>query len=87
MELDTARLLSGHPTGSPLPEIDLRALQPGYWTLYNDHLTAGLSPWGITYARNLTPHGTGIKGWSENVFIKALRTGKYMGMKEWRGHD
>ena len=84
MALDTTRLLSGHPEGSPLPEIDPRALQPGYWTLYNVHLTAGLGPWGLTYARNLTPHGTGIKGWSEEVFIKALRTGKHMGMEEGR---
>jgi len=84
MELDTARLLSGHPEGSPLPEIDPRALQPGYWTLYNAHLTAGLGPWGLTYARNLTPHGTGIKGWSEEVFLKALRTGKHMGMEQGR---
>jgi mono/diheme cytochrome c family protein len=84
MGLDTARLLSGHPNGSPLPEIDVRALQPGYWTLFNAHLTAGIGPWGMTYARNLTPHGTGIKGWTEEVFIKAMRTGKHMGMEQGR---
>ncbi|MEK6482515.1 c-type cytochrome [Catalinimonas sp. 4WD22] len=84
MQLDTSRLMSGHPNGSPLPEIDLRALQPGYWTLFNSHLTAAVGPWGLTYARNLTPHGTGIKGWKEEVFIKALRTGKHMGMEQGR---
>ena len=84
MELDSRRLLSGHPEGSPLPEIDPRALQPGYWTMLNGHLTAAVGPWGLTYARNLTPHETGIKGWEEEVFIKALRTGKHMGMEKGR---
>lgn len=84
MELDTSRLLSGHPAGSPLPEIDPRALQPGYWTLFNGHLTAAVGPWGLTYARNLTPHETGIKGWQEEFFIKSLRTGKHMGIETGR---
>jgi hypothetical protein len=84
MELDTTRLLSGHPDGSPLPEIDPRALQPGYWALFNAHLTAAVGPWGMTFARNLTPHGTGIMGWKEEVFIAAMRTGKHMGMEQGR---
>lgn len=84
MELDSSRLLSGHPEELPLPEIDPRALQPGYWTMFNGHLTAAVGPWGLTYARNLTPHETGIKGWKEEVFIKALRTGKHMGMEAGR---
>lgn len=84
MELDSSRLLSGHPEGSPLPKIDPKALQPGYWTMFNGHLTAALGPWGLTYARNLTPHKSGIKGWREDVFIKAFRTGKHMGMETGR---
>lgn len=84
MQLDTSRLLSGHPEGSPLPEIDPKALQPGYWTLFNAHLTAAVGPWGLTFARNLTPHGTGTAGWKEGVFIKAMRTGKHMGMEQGR---
>jgi hypothetical protein len=39
---------------------------------------------GMTFSRNLTPHETGIKGWSEEVFIKALRTGKHMGIEKGR---
>ncbi|MDF9796488.1 mono/diheme cytochrome c family protein [Catalinimonas alkaloidigena] len=84
MQFDTTRLLSGHPNGAPLPEVDMRALQPGYWVLFNDHLTAAVGPWGLTFSRNLTPHGTGIKGWKEEIFIKALRTGKHMGMEQGR---
>ena len=33
-------------------------------------------PWGVTYARNLTPDAeTGIGRWSEQDIVKALRTG------------
>jgi mono/diheme cytochrome c family protein len=33
-------------------------------------------PWGVTYARNLTPHvETGIGRWSEQQIVTALRTG------------
>lgn len=34
-------------------------------------------PWGVTYARNLTPdQATGIGAWSEADIVKALRTGQ-----------
>lgn len=84
MELDTSRLLSGHPAGEPLPAIDPRALQPGYWVLFNSHSTAAIGPWGLTYSRNLTPHETGIKDWQEEFFIKSFRTGKHMGIESGR---
>jgi mono/diheme cytochrome c family protein len=32
-------------------------------------------PWGVTFARNLTPDTTGLAGWSEDDIIKAFRTG------------
>ncbi|MEQ8580704.1 MAG: diheme cytochrome c-553 [Marinoscillum sp.] len=84
MHFDESRALSGHPEGSPLPEIDKRALSPGYWVLFSDDFTAGAGPWGITFARNLTPHETGIKGWTKEVFIKAIRTGQHMGIEKGR---
>lgn len=84
MQLDESRLLSGHPQGSPLPPVDVKALQPGYWTLFTGDLTAGIGPWGMSFASNLTPHETGIKGWSLEVFMKALRTGKHMGVEQGR---
>ena len=44
-------------------------------------LTAWSGPWGISYAINLTPdESTGIGSWSEDTFVKALRTGKHMGV-------
>ncbi len=84
MGFDDSRFLSGHPQGSQLPPIDTRALEPGYWLTFSPDLTAFVGPWGMSFARNLTPHETGIKGWTEEVFIKAMRTGKHMGVEQGR---
>jgi hypothetical protein len=80
MAPDATRLLSGHPSDSKLPEVDTRAYAPGYWYLMGQHLTAFVGPWGTTYAANLTPdEQTGIGLWTEDIFVKAMRTGKHMG--------
>jgi cytochrome c553 len=79
-EPDMKRALSGHPAGSKLPEIDARAYTPGYWILMSPDLTAFVGPWGVSYAANLTPDDqTGIGLWTEDVFVKAIRTGLHMG--------
>ena len=42
-------------------------------------MTAWAGPWGITYAANLTPDAnTGLGIWTEDMFVKALRTGRHM---------
>jgi len=77
---DPKRLLSGHPAGLALPEYDKSWTTPGKWVLLNEHFTAFVGPWGVTYSANLTPDkdtGTGL--WTEAIFIKALRSGKHMG--------
>jgi len=80
MELDTQRLLSGHPSDAKLPPLKPEMLKPGSWLLMNEHLTVAVGPWGMTYAANLTPdEQTGIGLWQEENFVKALRTGKHMG--------
>lgn len=80
--LDETRLLSGHPAGSPMPPVDAKALQPGYWVLLAGDATAAVGPWGISYAANLTPDSTtGIGAWSEETFVKTLRTGKHLGQE------
>jgi hypothetical protein len=44
-------------------------------------LTAWAGPWGISYASNLTPDQvTGMGIWTEEMFVKAMRTGKHMGV-------
>ena len=43
-------------------------------------LTAWSGPWGISYAINITPdENTGIGIWTEDIFVKAMRTGKHFG--------
>jgi len=79
---DSSLLLSGHHGNSPLPVIDTKALTPGYWVLFASDLTATVGPWGISYAANLTPDSlTGIGLWSEETFVKTLRSGKHLGQE------
>lgn len=78
---DTTRLLSGHPADAKLLPVDTSMVQMGKWILTTDDLTAWVGPWGISYPVNLTPdEPTGIGTWTDEVFIKALRTGKHMGI-------
>jgi mono/diheme cytochrome c family protein len=82
MSLDEERIFSGHPEGSPLPAVDAKSLKPGGWVLFSGDLTAAVGPWGITYSANLTPDSTtGIGAWSEETFVKTLRTGKHLGQE------
>ena len=80
--LDSARLLSGHPADAPLPPAELKALQPGNWLAMAGDATVFIGPWGMSFAANLTSDSaTGIGAWSEEVFVKALRTGKHLGQE------
>ncbi len=48
-------------------------------------LTAWAGPWGVSFAVNLTPdRETGIGEWNEEMFIKAMRTGKHQGQPNGR---
>ncbi len=33
-------------------------------------------PWGVSVSRNLTPHDSGLKGWSDAEIARAIREGK-----------
>ena len=79
---DTTRLLSGYPADTQLPEIPKGFFGPGKWgAITTPDLTGWVGPWGVSFAYNLTPDPkTGIGGWTEEMFIKTLRTGKFMGM-------
>jgi hypothetical protein len=78
-EPDMARMLSGHPQAMKLPPPP--ALPPGPWGFTGAlTMTAWAGPWGISYTANLTPDAeTGIGAWSEQTFIRAMRTGQHMG--------
>ena len=77
---DETRLLSGHPADEKLPEVPPNIFGPDKWgAITNNNLTGWVGPWGISYTSNLTPDmetGTGV--WNEELFIKILRTGKFM---------
>ena len=77
-EPDMTRMLSGHPEGMKLPP---PPKLEGPWGMAATHTnTAWAGPWGISYTMNLTPdENTGIGIWTEDMFIRAMRTGKHMG--------
>jgi mono/diheme cytochrome c family protein len=78
---DSTRLLSGHPVTATLAEIPQNVLGPDKWgALTSGQFTAWAGPWGVSFARNLTPDtATGLGSWTPEMFIKAMRTGKSMG--------
>jgi mono/diheme cytochrome c family protein len=79
-EPDMSNALAGHPqdvkiTAPPNPA-------PGApWAIATTPtLTAWSGPWGVSFAANLTPdQKTGMGMWTEEMLIKAIRTGKHMG--------
>ncbi len=78
-EFDLSRALSGHPEGSKLPPAP--TLPEGPWVVTTSwDLTAWSGPWGVSYPFNLTPdENTGLGIWTEEMFVKAMRTGRHMG--------
>jgi mono/diheme cytochrome c family protein len=77
---DTTKLLSGHQHDSTLPLVDTSVIGPGKWYLSNSDLTAWVGPWGISFSSNITPdQQTGIGGWTEEVFVRTMRTGLHLG--------
>lgn len=78
---DTTRLLSGNPQDQPITDLDPAMVASKSWIHTNMNLTAWVGPWGVSYTANLTPDPeTGLGSWTPDLFIKALRTGKHMGM-------
>lgn len=80
---DLSRLLSGHPETVKLPPPPKRHKTP--WFAATAGMTAWAGPWGISYASNLTPdQNTGLGIWTEDMFVKAMRTGKHLGLDNGR---
>jgi hypothetical protein len=74
---DMSRMLSGHPEGAPeaastLAGHDLAIIGPTF--------TSFRLPFGVVRTANLTPDKeTGLGNWTEEMFVRALRTGRHMG--------
>ena len=76
--------MSGYPADRPLPQIDPSEVSPGKWVLMTGDLTAGVGPWGVSFASNLTPAESGIGSWTFEQFQTSLVEGRYKGHKEGR---
>jgi hypothetical protein len=79
-EPDMSRALSGHPEQiGPLPAV-AHSNGPWVWSGAGTN-TAFSGPWGVSYTANLTPdQNTGLGIWTEEMFMKAIRTGRHMGV-------
>lgn len=79
-EPDFSRMLSGHP--AQMKADVAPKLQPGPWMWAGAATnTAFAGPWGISYAANLTPDkNTGIGIWTEDMFVKTIKTGRHWGV-------
>jgi mono/diheme cytochrome c family protein len=78
-EPDLTRDLSGHPEQETLPGPPTLS---GPWAAaLSGDMTAWAGPWGESFTANLTPdRNTGLGIWTEDMFVKAMRTGKHMGV-------
>ena len=79
-EPDMSRNLSGHPQDDVITAPFKSDPKSPWQTHSSTHLTAWSGAWGVSFAANLTPdQNTGLGIWTEEMFIKAIRSGKHMG--------
>lgn len=79
-EPDMTLALSGHPESMKLPPPPKLGDGPWVWTAAGTN-TAFAGPWGVSYTANLTPDRlTGIGIWTEDIFVKTIRTGRHWGV-------
>lgn len=71
---DMSRALSGHPEKMVMPPPP-KLEGPWVWIGAGSN-TAFAGPWGISYAKNLTPDPSGLGTWTEKEFMTAIRTGR-----------
>lgn len=75
---DMARQLSGHPATLRMPARTPMS-EPWGWAGAST-MTAFAGPWGVSFTANLTPDKeTGLGDWTEDMFIKTIRTGRHQG--------
>ncbi len=85
-EPDMSRALSGSPGDMKLPPLPKEVIGPDKWgAIATNDFTAWYGPWGVSFAANLTPDlETGTGSWTEEMFMKTLRTGKHLGAPDGR---
>ena len=78
-EPDTDRMLSGHPQDVKMPASP--KLEGQWMWSGSGTMTAFSGPWGVSFAKNLTPDPvSGLGIWDETMFIRTMRTGRHMGV-------
>jgi hypothetical protein len=79
-EPDMTLALSGHPESMKLPPPPKLGNGPWVWAASGTN-TAFAGPWGVSYTANLTPDRmTGLGIWTEDIFVKTIRSGKHWGV-------
>ncbi len=79
-EPDMSRMLSGHPAEMALSPAPALGHGPWGWTAAATN-TAFSGPWGTSFTANLTPDAeTGLGKWTEEMFVKTIKTGRHMGV-------
>lgn len=74
--------LAGHPAGQPSPRYNFRMIREGIFIVTAPQLSAFSGAFGTSFASNLTPDKeTGLGEWTEEMFIKAMRTGRHQGVE------
>ncbi len=81
-EPDMSRMLSGHSENDGISTPYAPVPNTPWMIAATLDTTAWSGPWGVSFAANLTPDpNTGLRSgvWTEDLFVKTLRTGKHMG--------
>jgi len=81
---DMKRRLSGHPQDAAVPNLPDAKIDSPEWIEFLGTLdsTEWAGPWGIVFAKNITPDPeTGIGKWTEDIFIETMRSGKHIDLK------
>lgn len=81
---DMKRRLSGHPQDGELPKLPGAEVGSPEWIEFLATLdtTEWAGPWGIVFAKNITPDPeTGIGKWNEEIFITTMRSGIHIDLK------
>lgn len=78
-EVDMERRFSGYPADRPFGKVDSNIIKNGM-IVFSGDLMACAGPWGVSFASNISSDETGIGGWTNDQFKKALREGKWKGL-------
>ena len=84
LHVDTAKRFSGYQSSETLFTVHPDVLSGKFYQM-SPGINAFAGPWGVSFAANLTPDSaTGIGTWTADIFKRAIRSGKHMGVETGR---